>query len=67
MLLCLVGHTTHRSRAVAWEIDRGLSLGKRIVAVNLNADRAPVPETLARNAIEPQQGIARIALSATIR
>ena len=67
LLICLVGHTTHRSRAVAWEIDRGLSLGKRIVAVNLNAEGALVPEILARNAIEPQQGIAGFALSATAR
>ncbi|MCY4011114.1 MAG: TIR domain-containing protein [Gammaproteobacteria bacterium] len=63
-LICLIGHTTHRSRAVAWEIDRGLSLGKRIVAVNLSAHAGPVPQILARNAIEPQQGIGGIALSA---
>ena len=56
VLICLVGATTHRSRAVAWEIDHGLSLGKRVVAVNLTRDAVPVPEILARNAIEPHYG-----------
>ena len=57
LLICLVGATTHRSRAVAWEIDHGLALGKRIVAVNLTANGVRIPEVLARNAIEPQQNI----------
>ena len=66
LLICLIGPTTHRSQAVAWEIDHGLSLGKRIVAVNLSVHGAKVPEALARNAIEPQQIVASIAfLSAT--
>ena len=66
LLICLIGPTTHRSRAVAWEIDRGLSRGKRIVAVNLSAHGVKVPEVLARNAIEPQQSVDNIAfLSAT--
>ena len=54
VLICLVGATTYRSQAVAWEIDHGLSLGKRVVAVNLTPDRVRVPEVLTRNAIEPQ-------------
>ena len=64
MLICLVGATTHRSRAVAWEIDHGLSRGKCVVAVNLTADGVLVPEVLARNAIEPQQNISSILSSA---
>ena len=64
VLVCLVGATTHRSRAIAWEIDHGLSLGKRVVAVNLTRDAAvPVPEVLVRNAIEPQHGVAAVFLS----
>ena len=63
LLICLVGATTHRSQAVAWEIHRGLSRGKRIVAVKLTTGGVRVPEVLARNAIEPQQSIAGIALS----
>ncbi|MCY3641485.1 MAG: TIR domain-containing protein [Gammaproteobacteria bacterium] len=63
MLICLVGAKTHRSEAVAWEIDHGLSLGKRIVAVNLTAAGVRVPDVLVRNAIKPQQGIAGMALT----
>ena len=63
VLICLVGATTHQSQAVAWEIDRGLSLGKRVVAVSLTPDGVPVPEILARNAIEPQRSIGSIVLS----
>ena len=46
LLICLVGATTHQSQAVAWEVDHGLSLGKRIVAVNLAADGVRIPEVL---------------------
>ena len=63
VLICLVGATTHRSQAVAWEIDHGLSLGKRVVAVNLTPDRVRVPEVLTRNAIEPQYSTAGGILS----
>ena len=63
VLICLVGATTHRSQAVAWEIDHGLSLGKRVVAINLTPDRVLVPEVLAHNAIEPQHSIAGSVLS----
>ena len=40
MLICFVGATTHRSDAVAWEVQCGLSLGKRIITVNLSEDGA---------------------------
>lgn len=63
LLICLVGATTHRSQAVTWEINRGLSLGKRIVAVELSADGVRVPKVLARHAIEPRESITGIVLS----
>ena len=66
MLICLVGTTTYRSEAVAWEINRGLSLGKRIVAYKLNADRVRIPEVLARHAIEPRESIDGIVSSAAV-
>ena len=66
LLICLVGATTHRSRAIAWEVAHGLSLGKAVVAVNLTpAAAVPVPEILTRNAIEPRNGIASLLPSGT--
>lgn len=53
LLICLVGPSTHESAAVAWEIDRGMSLGKRIVAVHLTGRSVCVPEILERNGIKP--------------
>lgn len=53
VLICLVGTSTHESEAVAWEIGRGLALGKRVVAVNLTCHPVRMPAILARNAIEP--------------
>ena len=53
VLICLVGASTHESEAVAWEIGRGLALGKRVVAVNLTRRPARMPAILAQNAIEP--------------
>ena len=53
ILLCLVGATTHRSESVAWEIDRGLSRGKRVIAINLMDDQVHLPDILIRNAISP--------------
>ena len=63
MLICLVGATTYRSKAAAWEITRGLSLGKRIVAFKLNSDGVRIPEVLARHAIEPRESIVGIVSS----
>lgn len=53
VLICLVGASTHESEAVAWEIRRGLALGKRVVAVNLTRRPVRMPAILAQNAIEP--------------
>lgn len=62
LLICLVGATTYRSKAVAWEINHGVSLGKRVVAVKLSADAVRVPEILARHAIRPRESITGIDL-----
>ena len=53
LLICLIGTTTHRSRPVAWEIDRGLSHGKRVVALNLVDHQVLLPDVLVRNSITP--------------
>ncbi len=53
LLICLIGTSTHRSKAVAWEIDRGLSLGKRVMAFKLTERQVRLPELLIRNSIEP--------------
>ena len=51
LLICLIGTTTHRSEPVAWEIDRGLSHGKRVVAFNLMDHPVRVPDVLVTNSI----------------
>lgn len=63
LLIYLLGATTHRSQAVAWEIERGLSLGKRVVAVKLSNDGVRVPEVLVRHAIRPQESVVAMDLS----
>ena len=52
-LICLVGITTHRSKPVAWEIDHGLSLGKRVLAFKLVDHKVRMPAVLVRNSITP--------------
>ena len=51
LMICLIGRTTHRSNAVAWEIDRGLLSKKRILAFNLTDQGVRLPEVLIRNSI----------------
>ncbi|MCY3858311.1 MAG: TIR domain-containing protein [Gammaproteobacteria bacterium] len=53
LLICLIGTTTHRSKPVAWEIDRGLSHGKRVLAFNLVDKQVRLPDVLIRNSITP--------------
>ena len=53
ILICLIGKTTHTSEAVAWEIDRGLARGVRVVAVKLTERPVRVPNVLIRNSINP--------------
>ena len=54
ILVCLLGPSTHRSAPVAWEIDRALTLGKRVIAVNPTEGVLQVPEILCRHSIEPR-------------
>lgn len=35
-LLCIVGKDTHKSAWVAWEIEKAVALGKKIIAVKAN-------------------------------
>ena len=51
LLICLVGTSTYRSKPVAWEIDRGLSHGKQVVAINLTDRQVRIPSVLIRNSI----------------
>ena len=37
--LCLIGGTTHRSKAVDWEIRKSAELGKHVMAVSLSRRR----------------------------
>ena len=53
LLICLIGTTTHRSEPVEWEIARGLSHGKRVMAFNLMDHQVRLPEVLVRNSITP--------------
>ena len=53
VLFCLVGSTTYRSEAVAWEIDRGLSHGLRVIAFTISDRHVRLPEALVRNSILP--------------
>ena len=55
-LICLVGNFTHSSRAVEWEVNRGLALGKQVIAINL-IDKLPlIPNFLKVHSIEPIKG-----------
>lgn len=63
MLICLIGNSTYRSTAVAWEISKGLSLGKPVIAVDLLDDAPPLPDILKKNSIAPIRGSNDIAFS----
>ena len=52
ILVCLLGPSTYRSAPVAWEIDRALALGKRVIAVNPTGGALQLPEVLSRHSIE---------------
>ena len=53
VIICLIGYSTHKSQAVAWEIAKGLALGKRILAVNLVEGAPPLPDILKTEGITP--------------
>lgn len=40
--ICLIGKTTHRSRAVDWEVRKSAELGKRLMAVSIQSTEAIV-------------------------
>lgn len=65
-LICLVGVTNYRSKAVPCGIDRGLSLGKRIVAVKLSADAVGVPLALPRHVVQLRESFAGTGLSPAV-
>lgn len=63
MIICLIGESTYLSKAVAWEISRGVSLGKPVIAVDLIDDSPPLPEVLKKNSIAPIHGSNDITFS----
>lgn len=63
VIICLIGHSTYLSTAVAWEISRGMSLGKPVIAVDLVDDAPAVPDILKEHSIEPIRGANDTAFS----
>ncbi len=51
--LCLIGGTTHRSKAVDWEIRKSVELDKYIMAVSLKPTVLRVPPALAALNVAP--------------
>jgi len=51
--ICLVGHKTHQSGAVDWEIRRSIELGKGVIAVYLRSGHPPLPRVIRENRITP--------------
>ncbi len=51
--ICLIGGTTHRSKAVDWEIRKSAELGKHVMAVSLEPTVPMVPPALAELNVAP--------------
>ena len=51
--ICLIGKTTHRSKAVDWEIRKSADLGKHVMAVSLEPTAPRVPPALAALNVPP--------------
>ncbi len=51
--ICLIGETTHRSKAVDWEIRRSAELDKSIVAVAIASPTPIVPPSLTELNVSP--------------
>ncbi|MCE2486105.1 MAG: TIR domain-containing protein [Desulfurellaceae bacterium] len=51
--VCLIGKTTHRSKAVDWEIRKSVELDKYIMAVSLEPTVPRVPPALAALNVAP--------------
>ena len=47
IVLCLIGHSTHKSSWVEWELETGYELDKCLIGVRLNSDSLDIePEPL---------------------
>lgn len=55
-LICLVGETTYRSVAVAWEVGRAIELAKPVLPVVLHAHIERLPPVLRANSVFPHSG-----------
>ena len=51
--ICLIGKTTHQSKAVAWEVRKSVELGKYVMAVSLELTVPIVPPALAELNVKP--------------
>lgn len=51
--ICLIGKTTHRSRAVDWEVRKSEELSKHIMAVSIEPTGPIVPPALAALKVKP--------------
>lgn len=61
--ICLIGKTTHRSRAVDWEVRKSVELGKHVMAVSIQpTETIVVPSALVEVKVKPLSwNIERIA------
>ena len=51
--ICLIGKTTHRSKAVDWEVRKSAELGKYVMAVSLEPTVPVVPPALVELNVKP--------------
>lgn len=51
--ICLIGHNTHKSEPVEWELRKSIELGKAIIAVYLEDTAVQLPKTLRDYDIRP--------------
>ena len=52
-VICLVGRNTHKSSAVAWEIEKAVELGKGVMAVHLLSTGVTLPAVLSQFRVTP--------------
>jgi hypothetical protein len=53
VMICLIGETTHQSKAVDWEVRKSAELGKQILAVAIESPTPTVPPSLAELNVGP--------------
>ena len=51
--ICLIGKTTHQSKAVDWEVRKSAELGKSIMAVAIGSPTPILPPSLAELNVSP--------------